>query len=82
MFGDFTIGVLLMYACVFLVVFIFYPIFFLGLSFNWKKFLRGYLFPIPILSAFIEWIKSFIYGIKAIIAIVKKKDIFVIGGDK
>lgn len=80
--GDFSIGVLLMYAGIFLVMFICYPIIFLGLSFNWKKFLKGYILPIPILSAFIEYIKSIVYGIKAVIAIIKKKDVFVVGKNK
>ena len=67
------------FAVVFLISFVCYPIIFLGLSFNWKKFLLGYIAPIPILSAIIQYIKAIGYGIKAVVAILKKKDSVVIG---
>lgn len=58
------------------------PIFavcFLGMSFNFKKILIGFIAPIPILSYCIECFKAIYYGIKAVIVIVKKQDQFTIG---
>ncbi len=77
--GEMTVLTVLTYAGVFVVSAVCYPIIFLGLSFNWKKFLIGYIAPIPILSALIEYVKAMVYGIKAAIAILKKKESVVIG---
>lgn len=76
---EITVASVFTFAVVFLISFVCYPVIFLGLSFNWKKFLLGYIAPIPILSAIIQYIKAIGYGIKAIIAILKKKDSVVIG---
>lgn len=77
--GTISVAAVVEYAVVFLISFICYPVIFLGLSFNWKKFLLGYIAPIPILSALIQYFKAMGYGIKAVIAILKKKDSVVIG---
>ena len=52
---------------------------FFGLSFNFKKFLLGYIAPIPILSAVIENLKAYVYAIKGIMVIVKNGDCLTIG---
>lgn len=80
--NEITVLSVLTYAGVFVVSAICYPIIFMGLSFNWKKFLIGYIAPIPILSALIEYVKAMVYGIKAAIAILKKKESVVIGKKK
>ena len=76
---EITVGSVFKFAAVFVGSFVCYPVIFLGLSFNWKKFLLGYIAPIPILSAIIQYIKAIGYGIKAVIAILKKQDSVVIG---
>lgn len=76
---EVTVGIVFLYAAVFVAILVCYPVIFLGLSFNWKKFLLGYIAPIPILSAIIQYIKAIGYGIKAVVAILKKKDSVVIG---
>lgn len=77
--GEITVGLVFLYAAVFVGISVCYPVIFLGLSFNWKKFLLGYIAPIPILSAIIQYIKAIGYGIKAVVAILKKQDSVVIG---
>lgn len=52
---------------------------FFGLSFNFRKFLLGYIAPIPILSAVIENLKAYIYAVKGIMVIIKHEDCLTIG---
>lgn len=55
------------------------PIEFTGYIINIKKILIGFIAPIPILSNIIETIKGFIYGVKALICIIKREEELVIG---
>ena len=76
---DIPVIVLLMCALAFLVCVPVFAVWFLGISFNVKKVLIGFIAPIPILSYCIEMFKSLYYGIKALIVIVKKQDELTIG---
>ena len=60
---------------------IIFPLQLVGFTINstFKKFLIGYIAPIPVLSALIETLKAFYYGIRAAIVIFKKQDALVIG---
>jgi|GEM_PF-3465887 len=55
------------------------PIEFTGMILNIKKILIGIIAPIPIISYVIENVKGFIYGVKALICIVKRQDELIIG---
>lgn len=45
----------------------------LSLTLNFKKILKGYIYPVPIISACIEMIKGQIMAIKVIIFLIKNK---------
>lgn len=46
----------------------------LSLTLNFKKILKGYIFPVPVISACIEMIKGQIMAIKVIIFLIKNKN--------
>ncbi len=45
---------------------------FMSLVLNFKKTILGFIKPIPILSAFIEYLKGYFYGIKALVWALKQ----------
>lgn len=47
------------------------PVQFLGCILNFKPMLKGMFFPIPVLSSFIEFLKGYVMGFKAIIWVIK-----------
>ncbi|MBQ6119038.1 MAG: hypothetical protein IJK98_07375 [Clostridia bacterium] len=55
------------------------PIGFTGFILNIKKILIGLIAPIPVLSYLIENVKGFVYGVKALICIIKREEELVIG---
>ena len=50
-----------------------------GIFINWKKWLKGFIAPIPVLSAIIEGFKGIIYAAKGLVVIVKKQDALILG---
>lgn len=52
-----------------------FPIEVCGMILNWKKVLKGFIAPIPILSSIIQSFVGMWYAIKALIAIVKNQDL-------
>ena len=76
--GDGSDSVLYVILMVFFGIVIL-PIEFTGFIINIKKILIGFIAPIPILSNLIETIKGFVYGVKALICIIKREDALVIG---
>ena len=51
----------------------FYVAAYVGLSFNWKRVLLGLVFPVPMLSYFLEFTKCFFIGFKAMAFVLKKR---------
>lgn len=82
MLGDISVGGVFMWAIALIIGLIAFPVWCLGVSFNFGKMMLGLIAPIPLLSYFIEACKAYVYGIKAIIVIVKKKDSLVVGKKK
>lgn len=74
-FAD-GIPVVFIPAC--LIGVIIFPIEVMGFLLNWKKCLIGMIAPIPVISMIIEHVKGMIYAIKALIALIKKEEVFVI----
>ena len=42
--------------------------------FNWRRIIRGYIAPIILVSAFIEFFKGYFVAIKAFVAMLKHQD--------
>lgn len=74
-----TVADIMFSAGMFVFCAVVYTVNFFGLSFNFKKFLLGYIAPIPIVSAVIENFKAYVYAIKGIIVIVKNREELTIG---
>lgn len=79
--GEFTFEAVLFFVYIFVLSAIIFPLQFVGFTINgtFKKFLIGYIAPIPVLSALIETLKAFYYGIRAAIVIFKNQESLVIG---
>ncbi|MGN0444516.1 MAG: hypothetical protein ACI4F5_07880 [Acutalibacteraceae bacterium] len=54
-----------------------FPIEICGFIINWKKILKGFIAPIPIISYFIQYIVGTWYSIKGLIAIFKHTDLVI-----
>lgn len=80
--GNISVGGVITWAAGLIIGLVAFPVWCLGASFNFGKMMLGMIAPIPLLSYFIEACKAYVYGIKAIIVIVKKKDSLVIGKKK
>ena len=65
------------FALTVLLAAIMFPIEACGIMLNWKKILKGFIAPIPILSYFIQCFVSFWYAIKALISIIKHQDLVI-----
>lgn len=59
------------------IAFIVFPIQFCGFILNWKKILKGFIAPIPVLSYFIQFFVGIWYAIKGLIAIFKHTDLVI-----
>ena len=70
--GDTALLEWMIYIPLALIVF---PLMIVGLCLNWRKILRGFVAPIPILSYIIQWFVGMAYAVKALVSIFKKKDL-------
>lgn len=77
--GEATVAGIMFGAVTFVFETVVYSAQFLGLTFNFRKFILGIIAPIPVVSMVIEGLKAYYYAAKALIVIFKQKDELIIG---